>query len=298
MLDPTVFALLILGIIIPGIIMLLVLSIVEPVRVPRLQAYGVREKAKRTARSKKIVTYALSAVGGASIVFSLLFTNSILAFVGLGLVFWGILFLYVGSVPYVKAEIIGPSFAGQKAALQQLIETQKGRGRAIYLPPKHLDEVSAGRVLLPSDDKPIATPSSGSANATTVKPKGLELPAPGLGLVEYYVAHTGSDFVGVDMEYLQASLPRLIRENLELAQTFEMTVDGNIVTIRTVGERFYELCSALTISAKGEEYLACPFHSSFAIVLARATGKSVLIESATRMDDARTIVATYKIGEP
>jgi hypothetical protein len=248
-------------------------------------------------RSTEFAIYALLVVGGGSIVFSILFTNSILAFIGLGFVFWGILFVYVGSVPYVKAEIIGPSFAGQKAALQQLIETHEGRGRAIYLPPKYIGEISAGRVLLPSDDKPTSTLGNGSTDTATVKPAGLELPAPGLGLVEYYVAHADSDFVGVDMEYLQASLPKLIREDLELAQTFEMTVDGSTVTIRTVGERFYELCSAMAISAIGEEYLACPFHSSFAVVLARATGKSVVIESATRMDDARTIVATYKIGE-
>ena len=215
----------------------------------------------------------------------------------MGLVFWGVLFLYVGSVPYVKAEIVGPSFSGQKAALQQLIETRKRRGRAIYLPPKYPGEISSGLVLLPSIKKPTTTLGSEGADATAVNPTGLELPAPGQGLVEYYVAQSGSDFVGVDFEYLQTSLPRLIVENLELAQTFEMAIDGSFVTIRTVGERLYELCSALTISAKGEEYLACPFHSSFATVLARSTGKSVLIESATRMDDARTIVATYRIAE-
>ncbi|NIO37890.1 hypothetical protein GTO27_09335, partial [Candidatus Bathyarchaeota archaeon] len=52
--------------------------------------------------SAKLVSSVFFSAGIVSLVFSIYFSSSILAFIGLGLVFWGALMLYVRSEDYVK----------------------------------------------------------------------------------------------------------------------------------------------------------------------------------------------------
>jgi hypothetical protein len=250
--------------------------------------------AKRTAFT---ATYALLFAGGVLLVVSVLSSNAIAAFAGLAGFFWGALLLYVANDPYVKVEMIGPSFEGQRAVIRQFMDTAGAGSKAIYLPPRSLGEVSEAKVLFPRAKGQKGSKGSSASSGTSNVGDGLLMPAPGLGLVRYYQEKSDSDFFGVDLQFVKVTLPKLLAENLEVVQAFEMSVDDDKVTVTVVGTRFYELCSSMSDSSESEEKLACPFHSSFAVILARAVGKPITIDSIERMGDHRSIIATYKIEE-
>lgn len=235
-------------------------------------------------------SYALVTAGAALLLGSFIVSNTIAALAGVAMVFWGVLILYVAGAPYVKAEVIGPSFEGEREAARQLIGSQEAG--AVYLPPRSFAEVSAEKVLVTRGSRTDGPSNPAPPGASG---PGLLMPPPGAGLVKYYQEKAESDFFGVDLDYVRVTLPRLVTEDLELAQSLDVTVDGDRVAISTKGTRFYQLCSSMAGPPESEKYLACPFHSSFAVVLARAVGRPVSVDSVERMTDGRTVVANYMI---
>jgi hypothetical protein len=245
-------------------------------------------------RNYRKLTYWFAGLGGFLLVLAIFLSNLVLTIAGLAMIFWGTLLLFVTSTSYIKAEVVGPSFEGSIQAIKELAGVSGLRGRAVYLPPRSFGEVSAEKVMLSGRGTP-------EAGGELIVPNGGPLiTAPGIGLVKYFQSKVDSDFLGVDFDYVKFSLPKLITEDLELAQEMEMVADGDLVRVVTVGKRFFQLCSDMSDSSEPETFLACPLHSSFAVVLARALGKPVFIESVERLSDNRTVKATYAIqgGSP
>jgi hypothetical protein len=234
-------------------------------------------------------------VGGITLVVSVFVFNAVGALAGLAMIFWGIVLLLVTTTPYVKAEAIGPSFEGQRQAIRQFIGVTGRNLKATYLPPRSFEEASADSVLLTGEGESEAPVGANRPSSKLLT--GIRMPPSGVGLVKYYQSKTESNFLGVDLQYIKMTLPKLLTEDLELAQSVEVNFDGDVVGVATIGAKFYRICESMSDSADSENSLACPFHSSFAIVLARATGKPITIESIDRMNDGRTIRATYKIRE-
>jgi len=246
---------------------------------------------------RRQLTLVMVVIGGVLLLASTLASNAIAALAGLAVIFWGILLLFATATPYVKAEVIGPSFEGQREAVRQFLSAGGTKLNATYLPPRSFEDVSAGKVLLSAEKDGGGGVTGGASGLSATSGTRVQMPAPGLGLVKYYQKKAGSDFLGVDLQYVKLTLPNLVTEDLELARSLEVSIDGDTVDITSIGAKFYQLCVAMSDSAESESYLACPFHSSFALVLARATSKAVMIASVERMNDGETVKATYKVKE-
>jgi hypothetical protein len=197
--------------------------------------------------------------------------------------------LYISRVPYVKIEAVVPSLVGQGQVIGQLLGPMGSGLEGVQLPPRSIGEVSQEKVLIRK------TASVEGPSTTSTMEMGTLLPAPGLDLVKYFQEKSNSDFFGVDFAFLQVTLPELLIRDLEFVTDAEVTMDGDLVTIRTTGSKFYELCSSMASSAESEKMLACPLHSSFAIMIARSIGKPVVMASEVRDAETGSITADYRV---
>lgn len=242
---------------------------------------------------------ALLETGGALfLLLSVLSSNSILALIGLTLVFWGILFLFIAPGRYVKKELLEASFSGPMEALEEVLSSAAEKGRATYLPPRSLQELGGEKVYFSAKgEKPLTDSKTLALQGTGFQPggRGVLVTAPGVGVLRILQDRLGVDFVGADIGYLQAALPRVLSEDLELVRDADIQIAGDEVVVKTVGRAFSEICSKTCVPGVDEAYLACPLHSAFALAFAKASGRPVQIESVIRAEDGMTVTAKYDL---
>ena len=88
----------------------------------------------------KLVSWFLLALGLIALAFSIIYTSSILAFIGLGLTFWGALTLYITTEKYVKEILLNSTLLPRLANMDKILTELGYHGKAVYLPPKYLKD--------------------------------------------------------------------------------------------------------------------------------------------------------------
>jgi len=99
----------------------------------------------------KLVSWFLLALGLIALAFSIIYTSSILAFIGLGLTFWGALTLYITTEEYVKQTLLDHTITPSLVALNQILTELKYQGKPIYLPPKYLKDFETTKIYIPKN---------------------------------------------------------------------------------------------------------------------------------------------------
>src|SRR3989304_6704819 len=94
-------------------------------------------KSKRiigTAVSSKIgVVFLISGIS--SLIFSIYSESQILALIGLGLTFWGVLFFLLTSVRYVEGSLLNSTAVASYSTIDRIIKDFKYTGKGYYIPP-------------------------------------------------------------------------------------------------------------------------------------------------------------------
>ena len=107
----------------------------------------------------RLVSLFLLALGLIALAFSIIYTSSILAFIGLGLTFWGTLTLYITTERYVKQTLLDSTTIPSLANLNQILTELKYQGKATYLPPKYLKDFETSKAYIPkNEDMSLPTP--------------------------------------------------------------------------------------------------------------------------------------------
>jgi len=99
-----------------------------------LNSYGGMRNRQRNLSGA--VAYALLFSGAIALITSVFYSSSILAFIGLGLTFWGALLLYIKPVKHVKASLLDSTVISSLRSVDQMIKDLNYKGKAIYLPPR------------------------------------------------------------------------------------------------------------------------------------------------------------------
>jgi len=225
--------------------------------------------------------------------------NYMLAFVGLGLTFWGALLLYIKPTRYVKASLLDSTAISNLIAIDQIIADLNYGGRGIYLPPRYLRELKGGTVYIPSEDALTIPPVEEVAQERVFlkNPNGVCLTPSGLGLVNLYERELRTDFAKVDLDYLQNNLPKLFIEDLEMAEELEINPQNNLIHVKITGAVYQDLCREVRKLRNICNSFGCPLCSSIAIALTRATGKPIIMEKNEIGPDGKTIEVYYRILE-
>jgi uncharacterized membrane protein len=93
--------------------------------------------------STRMVASAILILGLISLAASAFYGSTILAFIGLGLTFWGALLLYITPTRYVKLELLNAVAPSTLANIEKILASTKLNDKGIYLPPSSLSRHSS-----------------------------------------------------------------------------------------------------------------------------------------------------------
>jgi len=246
------------------------------------------------------IGYLLLVIGFSALVWSVMYTSHVAAFIGIALIFWGALFLYITPAQYMKTDLLSPTALPTFMAINGIIENLKYKGKGIFLPPQDFGGSRSQRLFIPFENN-IVMPHADNITQEEVflnSPQGLCLTPSGLDLTDLFEDELGVDFTEVDLIFLQKNLPKLFVEGLEMVEDIKMRKDGNTVRFRIWNSVYKDFCSKARQHVKsGCTSFACPLCSSIACAIARVTGKPVTIERSKVSSNGEKLGIEYQIIE-
>ena len=264
-----------------------------------LTSLGMRRQAR--INRTKLIYSALIATGAAAITLSIIYASSILAFIGLGLIFWGIILAYIRTEEYTKKALLNTTASPQITTLNQIIQELDYKGRATYLPPKYLTDPEASKAYIPKHEETrIPTPEQiqkQEARFFTKDPEGILLTPPGAELAKLFEKTLETSFTRADLQYLQQKMPKLLIEDLEIARNCELEIEEDKIQVKIENSTYNALERETEKSPSIQSTLGSPLTSAIACALAKTTGKPITIEKQQTSEDDKNITVEYRIIE-
>jgi hypothetical protein len=249
--------------------------------------------------NNKIVFVLLTLLGASSLVYSIVDDSAIIALVGLGLIFWGIVFIFVGDKNFVKSSLLKATVMPSLCTVEQLLVMLHYSGRGIYLPPKYSKDLEANIVYIPrqnTQELPSIEALQASADSLNLTDSdGVLLTSSGAELVRLFEKTLRVNLSKVSIDYLQQKLPTLFVEDLEIAQAMSISTKGETIHVEIEHSKFANLSLGTSKLAHVFETLGCPLTAALASAFAKTIGKPILIISQ-RIDEAsESIAVDYQI---
>jgi len=239
-----------------------------------------------------------------SLVVSIASESQILAFVGLGLTFWGALFFTITPKRYVEGTLLESAAISSYSTIDRIIKDFNYKGKGYYTPPYpkdvYLPEHLKGlkdMVAFVSAESESGMPSIQELAAgkfSLENPKGVLVTPPGLGLLTQIEKEAKLDFSKMSLSELCEVMPHFILDDFSLAKEMEMILDENQVNLKIFDSIYKNLYSAES-NLKSIGILGCPIVSAVACALAKASGKPVTIQKQNVTLDGSTIQVLYRI---
>lgn len=247
--------------------------------------------AKWNVASEKM-GYVMLGIGFLALVISVIFTSTILAFIGLGLVFWGILVFFIRPQKYARTELMD---ATAQSSLKSIDEIMVGMGyseRGVYI----RSGSGGNAVVFVPTEAFSRIPSSTAVEGQTFleNPKGLVVTPPGLALAKLIENKLGFELKDCGVEKLVRTLPKALVEDLEIVRDVEIEVKGDFIQFKLVDSIFTDFCKKIRDSSR-RCGLGCPMCSALACILAIATNKPVLFEEDKETEDGHTTLSDYHL---
>ena len=261
-------------------------------------------KSKRTPSGK--IGFILLAIGALTLVGSVIQTSTVLAFIGLGLTFWGALFLFARPVKFVRGTLLDSTAISSYTTIDRIIEDLSYKGKPIYVPPypkeaylpQYLKGLKEMTVFIPAKDI-VAMPTieeMAKKQFLLKNPKGICIAPPGYGLANLFEKELKTEFTQIDLDTLYNSLPTIIVKNLELATEIEINPEKDLIHVKIIDSVYKDLYSKEQ-DFKSIHPIGCPLTSAIACALAKTTGKLVAIVKDTISPDSKTIEVWYQTLE-
>ena len=265
-------------------------------KMKELEKNNLRAKSHRKRRQPSTIAgYTMIATGILSLAFSVYASSTILVFMGLGLTFWGALLLFIRPQKYVRSVLMDSTALSSLRTIDRIMTDLGYLEKGIYIPRGNPERAV---VFVPSEPFGRIPKAKEIEDQTFIKnPKGIAMVPPGLALANLIEKELGVDLRKCSLEALSERLPKLLIEDLEMAQNFEMHVNGDEVRFKFDESIYSDFCHKLSISTRVCAGLGCPICSAMACVLAISTGRPVSFEGDKYSADGKSLESTYRILE-
>ena len=213
------------------------------------------------------------------------FNSPVLVYVGLGLVFWGAILLFIRSSRYVKEELLLTATKSSLASLRQIILELGYSGKGIYLPPKYLNDFELSKVFVSKTSKillPLVTQIQDKDTLFIKNPEGLLFTPPGFELSILFEETLGVRFTQKDLKFVELNLKKIIVEELEIAQNIQLKITEKLIQVR-IYDSVYKNMGTLS--------------SAIACILAKTSGNLIVIENRSAIKDDQIIDLYYRMYE-
>jgi hypothetical protein len=256
-------------------------------------------------KSTERIALAFIVPGALSLAASILVNSQVLAFIGLGLVFWGALFYLVRPVTYVRGSLLGLTAESLYFTIDRIINDLNCKGKALYIPPypseiylpHHLKGLKETIVFISANENATMPSIEEIAQSKfmTKNPKGICLIPPGSSLLQQIERILRVDITRTKLEDLCATLPQLIFDNFQFAKEIQMKTENNMVYLKMTNSIYRNLY--LRENLKTVKLLGCPLASALASAAAKSIGKPTYLHSVEVSPDAQTVQIVYAIME-
>jgi len=242
--------------------------------------------------------------GASSLTISIIENSQVLAFIGLGLAFWGALFLFIRPIKYVESSLLDSIATSEYKTIDRMTRDLKQKGKSYYIPP-YPEEVYLPEHLKGLKDMIVFISAEGNTTPPVEEiakgkfflenPKGICISPPGLGLLTRLEKELGTNAAKLELGLLCANLPRIIVEDFQMARGIDMSAEGNHVYAKIFDSTYKHLYTDETL--KSVHQLGCPLASAIACAIAKSTGKVVTIQKNKVSPDAETVEFWYSSVE-
>jgi hypothetical protein len=242
--------------------------------------------------------------GISSLAYSIYIDSRILALAGLGLIFWGALFLLTVPGQRVDGRLLYDSVVASYSTIDRILSDFDYKGKGYYIPPypkdafvpKYLEAIKNPIVFISAKNASVFPSIEGIAEGKFLlkKPEGILINPPGLGLLEKIEKALQMDLPKSDLTELCEILPRSIM-NFDLAEDISMSAEGNQVTLNINRSPYTKLYMAEN-KPISVNMLGCPIASTVACILSKATGQPITLRTPPTFLDEKTVRIQYDIG--
>ena len=212
------------------------------------------------------LAYVMLSFGLALAVASAVLVSSVLAFLGLGFIFWGALLLYIAPSSHVPLELLTASVSSSLANIEKVIADMKLNGKGVYLAPRYLKNLESSLVFIPLNaQQNLPTPQEVVEEELHSRNlEGIFLAPPGLALSKLFEDKLGTTFTRVDLNYVAKKLPKLFIEDLEIAENAEVKIEDDEIAVEITNHIFHDVCNETRKLGKLHESVGCPLCSAIA----------------------------------
>lgn len=237
-----------------------------------------------------------------SLAFSIISNSQVLAFIGLGLTFWGALLLFVRPLRYVEGSLLNSTSISTYITIDRVVKDLKAKGKGHYIPPypeqtyipEHLKGLKDMVAFISTDNDSVDPSIEEIAKGKFLleNPKGICLSPPGVGLITRFEKQLKTDITKLELAELCESLSHLIIEDFQLAKEIEMKPDEESVYLKVIDSVYKQLYAEKKL--KSVRLLGCPLVSAVACAIAKTTGKVVTIQEDRISPDVQTIEVWFR----
>jgi hypothetical protein len=252
----------------------------------------------------------------ASLLSAIVYSSTIPALIGLGLIFWGIILTYIQTSEYVKTKVLDATVTSLLETLDETLKTLDYKGKALYLPPKYLNDPETTRIYVSKQENGTLSPAD-LTQELELEPshknaEGMLITPPAAELTKLFETTLGTSFLNTRLEDLQQRLPRALIEDLEVMTDIEITTvtnretektteharaDSNKILVKFTTSTYKNTCKKANELSAIHANIGCPLTSALASALAKTTGKPVIIFNQQVSEDGETTQAEYLILE-
>ena len=266
---------------------------------------------KHKFRLVRVLSSTLIGIGSISLLISIIYASSILAFIGLGLVFWGAILIYIKPEEYTKKVLLDATIFSSLENLNKIITELGYKGNAIYLPPKYFRGAEKNKLYIAKQQKeelPDPELIFNQENQFFIKnPEGILITPPGAQLTKIFEKRLKSSFTQADLKHFKQNLPKLFIEDLEIAEKLEIEIKPSKTSHENKGIPYGKIHLKLINSILKDTYkenqklphtfntIGCPIFSAIACALTQVTGKPLTIEKIQSYENGKIIEVIYKI---
>ena len=230
---------------------------------------------------------------------SAFYASSFLAILGVALIFWGAILLYITPAKHVPLTLLNAATISALGNIERTLSEADLSERGRYLPPSFLRDFESSVVFIPEwPEQPLPTPEEVAEEKQFPANRKLVLiTPPGRSLCQLFEKELGISFTKTDLDFVQQKLPKLLVEDMELAETAELQIQNDTVTLELTGNVLKEICQETRNLPRTHSQVGCLLSSAVACVLAKASGKVVTIQEEELSEDRETTRIECRIEE-
>jgi hypothetical protein len=244
------------------------------------------------------IAFLMFAIGIAIVVASAFYVSSFVAVIGLGMVYWGAILLYVAPSKHVPLTLLNASADSNMSNIEHVLSELNLTEKGIYLPPKNLKNIEGSLLFVPgTSQSPWSAQEEIAEKLVPSDKTGLFLTPSGFSLSRLFEQELGTSFTKTDIAQLRTMLPKLLVEKLEIADKVDVQTQDNIIIVKMVASIFNQVCLQTNDYPKTHEQLGCILSSALACAFAKSSGKPVTIKQENVNVQTKTTRIEYQIEE-